>query len=112
MVTEDKPLVWLKGEVKSPPFSSAARQEAGHAVRQLQTGETLDMPRSRSMPSIGRRCHELRINDQDVTWRIIYRVDPDAIVIVEVFQKKTQQTPKQVVDVCKARLRRYDELSE
>ncbi len=60
------------------------------------------------MPSIGRRCHELRINDQDVTWRIIYRPDPDAILILEVFPKKTTKTPDNVVQVCKQRIKRYE----
>ena len=61
------------------------------------------------MSSIGARCHELRINDEEKTWRIIYRIDADAIVIVEVFQKKTQQTPKAVIDRAKRRLKDYDE---
>src|SRR5262244_2491937 len=106
MSPEDKPLVWLEGEVKSPPFSSAARLEAGYLLRQLQAGETIGLPRSRPMPSIGRRCHELRINDRNKTWRIVYRTDDDAIVIVEVFEKKSQKTPKQVSETCKDRLRR------
>src|SRR5688500_7673319 len=89
----DRPLVWLHGEVKTPPFSSTARVEAGVALRRLQAGELLGMPHSRPMPSIGRRVHELRLQDQTVTWRIIYRADPDAIVVVEVFAKKTSQTP-------------------
>ena len=60
------------------------------------------------MPSIGARCHELRINDEGSTWRIVYRIDEDAIVIASVFSKKTQQTPKSVVEVSKARLKEYD----
>jgi phage-related protein len=60
------------------------------------------------MPSIGRRCHELRINDEDTTWRIIYRTDDDAIVIVEVFAKKTASTPSQTIKRCKKRLSDYD----
>jgi len=60
------------------------------------------------MRTIGIRCHELRINDEDGTWRIIYRVDPDAIVLAEVFSKKTQQTPKKVIQTCKQRLKDYD----
>jgi phage-related protein len=60
------------------------------------------------MPSIGTRCHELRIQDADVTWRIVYRVDPDTVVILEVFNKKARQTPKTVIDTCKQRLRQYD----
>lgn len=105
----DKPLVWLHGEVKTPPFSVAARIESGVLLRRLQQGEKLSMPHSRPMPSIGKRCHELRIDDENETWRIVYRTDSDAIVILEVFEKKTKQTPKQVIDNCKQRIRKYDD---
>jgi len=108
MADGDKPLVWLHGEVKTPPLSSAARLETGFLLRQLQQGERLSMPWSRPMPSIGKRCHELRINDDARTWRIVYRIDDDAIVILEVFQKQTQQTPQSVVEACKRRIRLYD----
>ncbi len=104
----DKPLVWLYGEVKSPPFSVSARIEAGLLLRRLQQGENLPMPHSRPMPTIGKRCHELRIHDANATWRIVYRTDPDAIVVLEVFEKKTRPTPKQVIDNCKQRIRKYD----
>ena len=57
----DKPLVWLGGEVKSPPLSKEARLEAGHWLRTLQAGHALSLPHSRPMPAIGPRCHELRI---------------------------------------------------
>jgi phage-related protein len=60
------------------------------------------------MPSIGTRCHELRIRDADKNWRIIYRIDDDAILIVEVFNKTTRSTPKNVIEVCKKRLSKYD----
>lgn len=83
-----KPLVWLSGEVKSPPFSTAARLEAGFLLRRLQRGEELGPPHSRPMRSIGKRCHELRVPDEDVTWRIVYRIDADAIVLAEIFAKR------------------------
>jgi len=35
----DKALVWLKGEVKTPPFSTRARLEAGLLLRRLQQGK-------------------------------------------------------------------------
>jgi phage-related protein len=60
------------------------------------------------MPSIGEGCHELRIRDADKNWRIIYRIDDDAIVIVEVFNKSTRTTPKNVIEVCQKRLSKYD----
>jgi phage-related protein len=66
------------------------------------------MPASRPMPSIGARCHELRINDKAGTWRLMYRVEPDAIVILDVFAKKTATTPKAVINACKKRLKEYE----
>jgi len=108
VTSADKPLVWLEGDIKTPPFSPAARLEAGYLLRRLQRAETLGMPHSRPLPSIGARCHELRINDERMTWRIIYRIDSDAIVILEVFSKKSRTTPKAIIDVCKRRLREYD----
>jgi phage-related protein len=103
----DKPIVWLAGEVKTPPFSSAARVEAGHLLRRLQIGESLGLPASRPMPSIGPRCHELRIPDGAHNWRLVYHVGQDAIVILDVFPKSTQKTPKPVLDRCAVRLRHY-----
>ncbi len=103
----DRPLVWLKGEVKTPPFSEPARLEAGLLLRRLQQGHGLSLPHSRPMPSIGGQCHELRINDRGQTWRIVYYVAADAIVILDVFNKKTQTTPVQILEICRKRLATY-----
>ena len=108
MDAKDKPLVWLHGEVKSPPFTTEARLEVGYLLRLLQGGESLSLPWSRPMPFIGSHCHELRVNDATQTWRIIYKIDSDAIVILEVFSKKTQATPLQIVEICKKRLHQYE----
>ena len=104
----DKPLVWLHGEIHTPPFSKAARVEAGYALRQLQQGLGLGLPGSRPMPAMGLRCHELRVRDRSHNWRIFYRVDSDAIVILDVHDRKTPRTPAYVIENCKARARRYD----
>ena len=111
MTTPAKPIVWLYGEVKTPPFTKSARIEAGYLLRLLQQGNSLSMPQSRPMPGVGSRCHELRIVDENSTWRIIYRLDTDAVVILEVFSKKTAKTPKAVIDICKRRIRKFDEAS-
>ena len=108
MAPGDKPLVWLRGEVKTPPVSAAARLEAGWLLRRLQAGDRLGMPHSRPMPSIAPRCHELRVVDAGKTWRIVYRIDPDAIVVADVFQKTTARTPAHVITDCRRRLRQYD----
>ena len=93
--SQDKVLIWFAGEVKTPPFSSEVSIEAGYLLRLLQKGESLSMPQSCPMPSIGKGCHELRIND-------------DAIVVVDVFAKKTNKTPEAVIKRCQKRLKQYD----
>ncbi len=104
----DKPLVVLNGEIQTPPISNDARREIGFLIRQLQQGLRVGMPHSRPMPSIGRRCHELRVNDAGQTWRVIYRTDADAILVVGVFSKKTSRTPRRVIDQARRLLREYD----
>jgi phage-related protein len=101
-------LMILRGEIKTPPMSESTRREAGFLLRRLQQGELLALPHSRPMPGIGPRCHELRVNDENKTWRLIYRSDADAIIIVDVFEKKTQKTPRQIITNCQRRLRLYD----
>lgn len=108
MDENDKPLVWLHGDIKTPPFSQNARIEAGVLLRRLQQGENLGMPHSKPMPSIGVHCHELRVRDAELNWRIIYRIDDDAILILEVFNKTTRATPDNLIDNCKKRLSKYD----
>jgi phage-related protein len=110
MKSKDKPLVWLHVEIKTPPLSSKSRIVAGFLLRRLQIGEKLSLSYSRPMPSIGARCHELRIEDENKTWRIVCRIDSDAIVILEVFEKKTQKTPKNVIENYKRRIQLYDYL--
>jgi phage-related protein len=85
----------------------AAQIEAGILLRRLQQGDSLGLPHSRPMPAISARVHELRISDETKTWRIFYHVADEAIVILEVMEKKTQQTPKTVIETCRRRLRQY-----
>lgn len=100
-------MVWLAGEVRTPPFSVAARIEAGALLRRVQDGETPGMPHCRPMPVIGPRCYELRVQDEHVSWRIMARIDEDAVVILDVVRKGSRTTPLTVVRSCRDRLRRY-----
>jgi phage-related protein len=104
-----KSLVWLRGEIRTPPFTAVARVEAGHLLRLVQLGRRVGMPHSRPMPTIGPRCHELRIKDARSDWRIVYRVDSDAVVIAEIFAKTTRTTPDRTIADCRRRLKMYDE---
>jgi len=110
MSRDGKPLRWMQGTLGTPPVGRKARVDAGVLLRRLQGGEVVGMPDSRPMPSIGPRVHELRVNDRETrkTWRIVYRVDPDAILVVHWFEKKTRTMARRVVDLCRRRLGEYD----
>ncbi len=86
--------------------------QAGVLLGRLQQGASLGLPHSRPMPGIGKRRHELRIGDGSQTWRIILRLDDDAVVVLEVFSKKTARTPKRVIDTCQQRIRDYEAATE
>lgn len=105
--TETKPLVWLHGEIKTPPFSRTGRIDAGVLLRQLQIGERIGMPHSRPLPAIGSGCHELRLRDGGHSWRVVYFLDEDEIVIREVFAKTTRATPIDIIGTCRKRLAAY-----
>jgi phage-related protein len=66
------------------------------------------MSQSRPMSTIAARCHELRINDEGQTWRLIYRIDTDAILIMAVFANKTEKTPDEIIRTLRKRLEDYD----
>ena len=109
-MTDDKPLRWLAGSLRTPPVGQGARVEAGALLRRLQRGETLGAPRSKPLSVIGPGVHELRINDADskLTWRIAYRIDRDAVVVVHWWAKKAQRTARRDLELCRRRLHHYD----
>jgi phage-related protein len=87
-----------------------ARVEAGTLLRLLQEGESLGMPHSRPMPSIGPGCHELRVRDENRIRRIVYRLDPDRILIAGILPKTTRKTAGHDIQDCKRRPKRYDQV--
>jgi phage-related protein len=103
-----KPLVWLHGEVKTPPFAPEGRQEAGMLLRLLQEGERLEMPQAEPLPDVGPRCGALRVRDAEHNWRIMYRIDSDAVLILDVYPKKTKKIPDEVIERCQKRIKQYD----
>lgn len=104
-----KAIAWVRDQIKTPPFSKAARVESGTLIRRLQNGESLGLPHSRPMPSIGKNCHELRVPDQNKSWRIVYQVRSEAILVVAIFEKTTRRTPRPIIDTCQERIKRYDD---
>lgn len=108
MSPTDKKLVWLVEGIKTPPLSRDARIETGYYIRLLQSGELLSLPHSRPMSTLGKKCHELRIQDEKLTWRLFYRIDDDAIVISHWISKKTQKISQKDIALAKSRFKKYD----
>lgn len=106
-----KRLVWLVDEIQAPPFSARALDRALYLLRAVARGEAIPAKRIRSMPSVARGCAELKIRDGEArkSWRIMYRDDPETLVIAAVFEKMSQKTPRHVIDAVRVRLKRYDE---
>ena len=94
--------------VNTPPMPETVRRMTGYLLRELQDGRPLSMPHSKPMPSVGPGVHELRADGQNVTWRVFYRLDSDAVVVIHAFQKKTKKTPQREISTAVARLKTYD----
>jgi phage-related protein len=88
-------------------MTSAARNEAGFLLWRIQNGEAIGMPASRPMPSVGPNCHELRVRDAAHNWRIMYRIDPDEIIVATLFAKRTEKTPRSEIERARRRLADY-----
>ena len=67
------------------------------------------MAQAEPLPNVGPRCGALRVRDAEHDWRIMYRVDSDAILIREVHLKKASKIPDEVIKRSKDRLKRYDD---
>jgi phage-related protein len=80
-------------------------------LRLLQEGEIVGMPHAEPLPDVGRRCGALRIRDSGHNWRIMYRIDADAVLVLEVYAKKTPKIPDEVIEQCQKRLQQYDTMA-
>ena len=61
------------------------------------------------MPTIGARCHELRVKDSKHEWRIVYRIDPDEILIAGIFAKTGLKMQQREFKTASKRLAIYDQ---
>ncbi len=87
-------------------FPIEARQDAGYQLDKVQRGSQPDD--FKPMPSIGRGVEEIRIWDEMGTFRIVYTARlEDAVYVLHAFQKKTQATSDQDIDLAR---QRYNDL--
>ena len=77
-------------------------------LRLLQEGEQLGMPQAEPLPDVGSGCGALRVRDAENNWRIMYRIDSECVLILEVYSKKSRKIPSEVIRRCKQRIKQYE----
>lgn len=77
-------------------------------LRLLQEGEQLEMPQAEPLPDVGPGCGALRVRDAEHNWRIMYRIDSECVLILEVYSKKSRKIPTEVFRRCKQRIKQYE----
>lgn len=88
-------------------FPKEAKGAAGHELWQVQLGL---MPSDwKPMLNVGAGAYEIRVHVLG-EWRIIYVAKfADAIYVLHAFQKKTQQTRNEDIDLAASRYKRLKE---
>jgi len=86
-----------------------ARIDAGYLLRLVQKGHNLGPPIAARMTDIGPSCHELRLSADNGEWRVFYHVAADVVLVLGVFHKKTKKTPPRWIEICRKRLRLFNE---
>ncbi|NTE90101.1 type II toxin-antitoxin system RelE/ParE family toxin [Agrobacterium rubi] len=100
-----KDLVFLGDSLEQlRDFPEPARKEAGVQLHKVQQG--IEPSDWKPMTSVGQGVREIRIRDEAGAFRVLYVTKiEDAVYVLHIFQKKTQQTAKRDLDIATARLR-------
>lgn len=83
-------------------FSEDAKEDLGHELDRVQNGER--PLKSRPMGAVLPGCFELRDEDKDFWYRVIYTQMGGEIHVLHCFRKKTNQTSQGDIDLAKRRL--------
>lgn len=85
-------------------FPQSARRDAGFQLDKVQHGKEPDD--WKPMTAIGSGVKEIRIRDVAGAFRVVYLAKlEDAVYVLHCFQKKTQETSQQDIDIAKTRFK-------
>lgn len=104
-MTSPKPVEFLGSALDDlRAFPLSARREAGHQLDQVQHGQEPDD--WKPMNTVGQGVREIRLRDAAGAFRVMYVARlADAIYVLHCFQKKTQKTSRNDLDVATTRYR-------
>jgi len=85
-------------------FPLEAKREAGYQLDKVQLG--LEPDDWKPMSTVGAGVTEIRVRADNGAFRVIYVAKfSDAVYVLHCFQKKTEKTSKQDLDLAEARYR-------
>jgi phage-related protein len=99
-----KPLRFVgSSRIDLQSFPKEVRHALGEDLRRVQEG---GMPLDfKAMPTVGKGVYEIRVRLEGA-WRVMYVAKrADAVYVLHSFQKKTQQTAMEDIDLARKRYR-------
>jgi phage-related protein len=108
---DDKPINWIGSSRKDiRDFPEEAKRKTGLHLRAIQRGEEpVDF---KPMSTIGKGVQEIRIRTENA-YRVFYVARfTEAIYVLHAFQKKTQKTTKQDIEIGQQRYQQMLEYRE
>ena len=88
-------------------FPDSVKEDLLDAISDLRSGVVLTMPISRRMMGLPPNIFELRFCDRAGIFRVIYYIKKgDAIYLIHAFQKKSNKTSRQDIEVSLTRIKR------
>ena len=82
------------------------REDLADALARLDAGQSLAMPLSRPLPSIGAGVHELRLKDRSGAYRVVYAlIEPGIVHVLHAFKKTTATTRRRNIELAQSRLK-------
>ena len=103
IIEERKRLVFEGNSLKDlKGFSADAKTDAGHELDRVQQG--LDPSDFKAIPRVGKGAMELRIWDEEGTYRVLYVAKlKDAVHVLHCFKKTTQEISDADIEIAKKR---------
>jgi len=100
-----KPISFLGNALSSiRDFPEEAKREVGYQLDRVQRG--YDPDSWKPMKTIGAGVREIRVRDKSGAFRVIYVVQHGKqVFVLHAFQKKTEKTTKQDLELAKTRHR-------
>ena len=98
-----KPVIFEGDSLKRlRQFPGSVRDDLGYQLYRLQLGrQPVDF---KPMPAIGPGVEEIRVRDSTGAYRVVYTARiSDAVYVLHAFQKKSQATSKQDIELATAR---------